>query len=294
VTWGTLVRLLTLAGVLALGVRLGTVAGIVVGTTAVIAGVVAEAFFASVAVRPVRRGALAAAPPADPPLTMPRFIRFYAPLSLTPLLHFISMPVAAAAMSRMPRALESLATWPVLSGSTFTLRSLGFAYNEVVVALLDRPTPVPALRRFAVFLSGAVTLVLLLGAVTPLGRAWFEQGAALPSGLASLASLALVWLVPMGAVSVWQSFHQGILVHAHRTRFVTESMLVLLFATLSVLGIGVAWHSVTGLHFAALGLTAGGLAQVAWLAWRSRGVAPGPEAAPAPAQAVSEPVQQED
>jgi hypothetical protein len=174
----------------------------------------------------------------------------------------------------MPRALESLATWPVLSGSTFTIRSLGFAYNEVVVALLDRNAPGPALRRFAYVLSIAVSIVFVLGAASPLGRAWFERGAGLPSGLASLACQALVWLVPMGAVSVWQSYHQGVLVHARRTRAITESMLVLLVGTVSVLGVGIAWNSISGLHFAALGLTVGGLAQVAWLAWRSRGVGP--------------------
>ena len=274
VTWGTLVRLLTLATVLMLGVALGTFPGIVVGTTAVVAGVIAEALFAHVAVRPVREGALAAAPPFEPRLTMARFIRFYTPLSLTPLLNFIAMPLAAAAMSRMPRALESLATWPVLSGSTFTVRSLGFAYNEVVVALLDRPQPGPALRRFATGLSVIVSLVLLAGAVTPLGRAWFEQGAGLPSGLAALACVALIWLVPMGAVSVWQSYHQGILVHDHRTRAITESMLALLAGTGAVLFVGVHWDSITGLHFAALGLTVGGLAQIAWLALRSRGKGP--------------------
>jgi len=73
----------------------------------------------------------------------------------------------------------------------------------------------------------------------------------------------------MGAVGVWQSYHQGMLVHAHRTRAITESMLVLLAAHVTVLGIGVAWHSVPGLAFASLGLTAGGLAQIAWLARRS-------------------------
>jgi hypothetical protein len=74
----------------------------------------------------------------------------------------------------------------------------------------------------------------------------------------------------MGAVSVWQSFHQGLLVHAHRTRAVTESMLVLLLAHVTALGIGVAWASVPGIQFAALALTLGGLAQIAWLARRSR------------------------
>lgn len=294
VTWGTLVRLLATSSVLALGFAVGSVAGIVVGTSAIITGVVTEALFAGAAVRPVRRGALAAAPPVEPPLTMPRFIRFYTPLSLTPLLNFIAMPLAAAAMSRMPRALESLATWPVLSGSTFTLRSFGFAFNEVVVALLDRPSPMPALRRFATILSTAVTLVLLLGAVSPLGRMWFEQGAGLSSGMAGLASLALVWLVPMGAVSVWQSFHQGILVHAHRTRVITVSMLVLLVATSIVLGIGVTWDSVTGLHFAALALTAGGLAQIAFLAWSSRGVVPARIATPTVPGATAEAAQYED
>src|SRR5439155_22157250 len=128
VTWGTMVRLGTLGAVLALGAWIGRVPGIVVGTSAVACGVIAEAVFAGVAVRPVCRGPLAAAPASVPPLTMRAFVRFYTPLALTPLLNFISLPLAAAAMSRMPNALESLAVWPVLSGSTFTLRSIGFAY----------------------------------------------------------------------------------------------------------------------------------------------------------------------
>src|SRR5262245_58650298 len=275
VTWGTLVRLVTLVSLLGAGLALGTFPAIAVGTVAVASAVVAEAVFAGFAVRPVLRGPLVAdadpeaAAPSAPPLTMARFIRFYTPLSLTPLLNFIAMPLSAAAMSRMPNALESLATWPVLSGSTFTVRSLGFAFNEVVVSLMDRPRPVPALRRFAWGLTALVSLVLLAGAATPLGSLWFERGSALPAGLAAMARQSLWLLVPMGAVSVWQSYHQGMLVHAHRTRAVTESMIVLLIAHVTVLGIGVAWHSLPGLAFAALGLTAGGLAQIVWLSRRS-------------------------
>ena len=270
VTWGTMVRLATLTLVLALGSWLGRWPGIVVGTCAVACGVMAEAVFAGVAVRPVLRGVLAAAPAADPPLTMRAFVRFYTPLGLTPLLNFISMPLASAAMSRMPNALESLAAWPVLSGSTFTLRAMGFAYNEVMVALLDRWRPVPALRKFAWGLAVLTTALLLAGAATRLGLWWFARGSALPEVLARMAWRSLWLVVPMGAVSVWQSFHQGVLVHAHRTRAVTESMAVLLVATATVLGVGVAWHSLPGLGFAALALTAGGVAQIAWLSYRSR------------------------
>ena len=270
VTAGTMVRLATLGSVLALGAWYGGWPGIVVGTCAVTCGVVAEAVFAGLAVRPVRHGALLVAPAVEPPLTMPAFIRFYTPLMLTPLLNFISLPLAAAAMSRMPNALESLAAWPVLSGSALTVRSLGFAYNEVMVALLDCRRPVPALRRFAWGLALVTTLVLLAGAATPLGLWWFARGSALPETLARLAWRSLWWLVPMGAVTVWQSYHQGVLVHAQRTRAVTESMAVLLVTTATVLGIGVAWRSLPGLGFAALALTTGGVAQIAWLAHRSR------------------------
>ena len=270
VTWGTVVRLLTLITVLGLGAWLGSLPGIVEGTTAVASGEVAEALYAGWAVRPVRRTALREAPAVEPPLTMRAFVRFYAPLSVTPLLNFVAMPLAAGAMSRMPLALESLATWPVLAGSTFTLRSLGFAFNEVMVSLLDRPAALAPLRRFATALATGVTLVLLLAAVTPLARLWFERGSALPAGLAQRACEALWWLVPLGAVSAWQSYHQGILVHERRTRSITESMAVLLLATVAVLAVGVVWHVAPGVHFAALALTAGGVAQVAWLAIRSR------------------------
>src|SRR5262249_22378731 len=140
VTWGTLVRLTTLVALLGSGLATGAFPGIVVGTVAVISAVVAEAVFAGVAVQPVLRGPPASAAvraPAAPPLTMARFLTFYTPLSLTPLLNYVALPLSSAAMSRMPNALESLAAWPVLSGSTFTVRSLGFAYNEVVVSLMD-------------------------------------------------------------------------------------------------------------------------------------------------------------
>jgi hypothetical protein len=275
VTWGTVIRLTTLVTLLGVGMVLGTFPAIVVGTCAVASAVVAEGVFAGIAVRPVLRGPLAAdgphgaGPEGTPPLTMARFIRFYTPLSLTPLLNFIAMPLSAAAMSRMPNALESLAAWPVLSGSTFAVRSLGFAYNEVVVSLMDRARPVPALRRFAWGLSVFGLLVLLAGVATPLGNLWFERASALPSGLALLAQQSLWLLVPMGAVSVWQSYHMGMLVHAHRTRAMSEAKLLLLVATVTVLGVGVAWHSIPGLAVAALGLTAGGLVEIAWLARRS-------------------------
>lgn len=270
VTQGTAVRLATLVVVLGGALAWGRVPGIVAGTVAVSGGVVAEALFAGFAVRPIRRGALRAAPPVSPALDMRAFLRFYVPLMITPTINFLAMPLSAAAMSRMPFALESLAAWPALSGITFTLRSVGFAYNEVVVARLDAHRPVAALRRFATLLAAAASSGLALLALTPLGHAWFATVSGLAPALAALAAAALPLLALTPALSVWQSYWQGALVHSGRTRGVTESMVALLAATAVVLAAGVAWRGVAGIHFAAGALLAGNAAQAAWLWYRGR------------------------
>ena len=270
VTIGTAVRLGTNVSVLTLGLWHGGIPGIIVGTTAVACGVVAEAIYAGIAVRPVLRGALREAPAVSPALTMPAFLHFYLPLMVTPLINFLAMPVSAAAMSRMPLALGSLAAWPALSGATFTLRSLGFAYNEVVVSQLDAYRPVAALRRFAWILGLSTGALLLVAAATPLGGMWFRDVAALPAETRGIATLALWLLVLSPTFSALQSWYQGALVHSRRTHAITESVAALLVTTAIVLGTGVISQRQPGLYFAAAGLTLGIGTQVAWLSLRSR------------------------
>ena len=269
VTIGTFVRLVVAGLVLGLGLADGRHAGIVVGTTAVACGVVAEAIYAAIAVRPALRE-LRERPALEPALTLRAFLRFYLPLMVTPLINFIAMPLGSAAMSRMPRALDSLATWPVLSGASFTMRSVGFAYNEVVVSQLDRHRPVPALRRFAVVLSLVSSGLLLFAAATPVGLAWFARVSALPAPLLPMATGALWWLALTPAAAVWQSYWQGALVHSRRTRGVTESVVVTLSLTALVLWAGVRGQGAPGLYFAAAGMLVGGAGQCAWLALRAR------------------------
>lgn len=270
VTIGTAVRLGANVLVLALGAWHGGLPGIAVGASAVSFSVVAEALYARWAVRHVVRHEMPVEA-SGPPLGLRAFLHFYVPLSVTPLITFLVMPISAGGMSRMPLALESLAIWPALSGVTFTLRSLGFAFNEVVVAHLDRWRPVPALRRVALVLSVTTSGVLLFAAATPLGTLWFERVSALPPDLATPAALCLWIMVPLPALAVWQSWWQGALVHSRRTRGVTESVVALMGATFLVLVVGVALQNATGVFYAAAAFMIGNAAQTAWLAWRSRG-----------------------
>ena len=270
VSVGTAIRLATLVTVLTLGVTSGRFPGYVVGTTAVVASVVAEAIFAGFCAWPIVRGPLRAAPEITPALTQKRFMNFYIPLMLSPLIVFLATPITSAAISRMPRALESLAVWPALTGIVFTLRSTGFALNEVVVAMLERPGARPALERFTLVLALVTSGVLLLLAATPLGHAWFSHVAGLPPDLVALATLGVILAVPMPALSTAQSLWQGALVHAHRTRGVTESVGVFLLVAVVVLGLGIAIGRVTGLYVGLAAFVLGNVAQTLWLRMREQ------------------------
>ncbi len=188
---------------------------------------------------------------------------------ITPLILFLATPLTSAAMSRMPRALESLAVWPVVSGLVFTLRSAGFALNEVVVAMLDRPGAWAPLRRLALALATVTSLLLLLTTATPLCALWLGRVSALPPPLVALGTGALWFGILVPAMSALQSLYQGALVHGHATLGVSESVTLYLAVTLVTLGVGLWWGRWPGLPIAVAATMNGSLAQVGWLRFRA-------------------------
>ncbi len=270
VALGTLIRLSCDALVLAVGYLVGTIPGVAVASGVVTVGVVVEAIYAGLRVRPVLRGELRPAAPIEQPLTFRAFLEFYVPLALTSLLHLLVQPIGSAALGRMPNALESLAVWPVVTGLVFVLRSLGVAYNEVVVALLGEPGAMPSLRRFTALLTALATVLLLVITATPLATFWFGRVSALPPHLVLLSIWGL-WLSLLApGLTVLQSWYQGAIVHSRRTRGITEALAIFLLTSSAVLWAGVTWGEVTGLYVGLVAFAVGGVAQAAWLWFRSR------------------------
>jgi len=180
-------------------------------------------------------------------------------------------PISSAALSRMNLALASLATWQVMAGFTFMVRSPGIAYNEVVVAMLDRAGSFPALRRYTTrlfFITGAIHLLL---AATPLARLWFEGVSALPPDLSILARTGFWLALPLTSVTVLQSFYQGAILHNKHTRAIPESVIVFLITVLILLGAGLTWgQAIPGLYLAIGSFVAANLTQTGWLYLRSK------------------------
>jgi len=244
---GTLVRLTADGLVLAIGYLNGTIPGIVVAASTLIAGVVSEAIYAGLRVRPVLRDQLKQAAPIERPLTFHTFLEFYIPLAMTSLLYLLVQPIGSAALSRMPGALEALAVWAVGSGLVFILRSVGMAYNEVVIALLDEPCAARNLRRFTALLTALTTSLLLIIAATPLATFWFGRVSALNPRLVTLACMGLWVALPLPGLNVLQSWYQGAIVHSRRTRGITEAVVIYLFVSGTILWAGAAWGRMTGL-----------------------------------------------
>lgn len=268
---GTLVRLASVSLVLGVGYATRLLPGVAVGALAQGLGVIGEAVYAGIRVRPVLRDKLGNEPVSEH-LTWRAFADFYIPLALTSLITLLWQPVGSAALSRMPGALNSLAAWPVVSGLIMLLRSPGIAYNETVVALLDKEEGWLRLHRFTAWMAAAVTAIHLLVGATPLSEIYFARISAIPAGLVELSKSAFWMALPLPALGVMQSWFQGAILVGRRTRGVPESVVAFFATALLVLGGGVATGRWIGLYVGISGFVMANFSQMAWLWFRSRPV----------------------
>jgi len=266
---GTFVRLIVDLIVLLTGYLIGTIPGIIVATTAVAAGVISEAIFIGIKVRPVLTNELQQQPEVKPALSKSSFLQYYIPLALTSSITLISQPLISAALSRMPRALDSLAIWPVMSGLLFIFRSFGVAYNEVVVTHLGEAGSYRPLRKFALLLAGTTTILLLIITITPLSTIWFKLVSALPDSLLLLANTALWFSLLIPGLNALQSFYQGILLHSGKTRGIPEAVGLFLLITIIIYIFGIQQSYYPGIYIGIFGFSIGMTLQAIWLKLKS-------------------------
>jgi hypothetical protein len=270
VSTGTLIRLSADILVLGIGYAIHDISGVIVASSAVATSVLCEAIYVGIISRPVIKYELKPTPPISPALTWRAFFVFYLPLVLTSLLSLLVQPIGAAALSRMPNPIESLATWAVVSGLVFMFRSAGIAFNEVVVALLEEFQAAAILWKFAVKLILITSGIWLLIIATPISSIWFKAISALPVDLAELAQIGIWITVPMPALAVLQSWYQGALLHSHKTRGITEAVVLYLFVNIATLTLGVVSGKITGLYIGLASFVFSTFIQTVWLWHRSK------------------------
>lgn len=262
---GTLLRLITDITLLVLGYWIGSFQGIVVGTAAIVCGVMVEALYVSVVVKPVLKNDLKLATQAQQIITLGSFLDFYIPLATTSLLFLLAQPLISTALSRMPNSIDSLALWPVLSGLIFIFRSVGLAYNEVVVSLLDKPYSYHKLSTFTFLIAFFSTGLLLLTASTPLSRFWFKDISGLSPVLVQIAQTSLWFAIPLPALTVYQNWFQGIILYGQKTKSISISVIVYLVSSIMTLIAGVSWGKTSGIYIGIISIVISLLLQTIWL-----------------------------
>lgn len=277
--WGTALRLATSGGVaIVLGVA-SSLPGVVIGATALMAGVVAEALFATWSVRPLLNNQLstataaAAPPPAHAPLTYSQLFWFHLPLAATSLMILLVQPLITSSLAKLDDPIPSLAAWPVMFQILLMVRAAAFALPEVVIALTDGPTTFVPIRRFTMNIALAVTLFMALFVFSPLAHYYIYVVQDMTEAVGALAqsSLVLYLFFPgMTAVSMWL---RGMLIHGRQTKDVNMAMVVNLVVTAVVLSVGVRLQ-LPGLPTAATALNLAVVVELLVLSWRARRVTP--------------------
>jgi hypothetical protein len=265
----TLIRLIIVSIILTIGITTKAIPGALLAGLAQGLGVSSEAVFAGLRIRKIIPE-IKKAPETTKVLTLKRFLDFYVPLALTSSLWLLWQPLISGSVSRMPDPIESLAVWSVITGLLFMFRSPGVAYNEAVVALIEEHGSFSVLKKFSLYASLITTTIAGFFVFTPLSRLWFTFGANLRAGDVNVARLALILGLPLGLLSVYISFFQGIIVNLEKTRPVAEAVFVFIVTISAILLFGVVTKITKGVFVASAAFSTAHLMQALWLMIRSR------------------------
>ncbi|MEM7355420.1 MAG: hypothetical protein AAF657_31700 [Acidobacteriota bacterium] len=269
VAQGTAVRLVATAGTAWALLLWGDVSGAHLAATALMAGVVVEAIYASIAVRPVLQGELppSSKNPVEERLTYRELFWFHLPLAGTAALALIAQPMVTFALARLAQPTLLLAAWPLIFFATMWLRAAAFSLPEAVIALSNGEEMHAPIRRFSFSLATVALLGTALFAWSPLVDLYLIQLQDTAPNVAGLASQGLRLFLILPAVSTLVAWRTGLLIHQGKTRRVTEAMVVNVLVTAGLMAAVVAWRW-PGIPGAALALTVSTVAQLLYLLWR--------------------------
>ena len=275
VAYGTVIRLVAMVATAVALVAFSDFEGVSIGATALTVGVSVEAIAAAFMARgPVKTLLGNFEEPTGAASSYAGLTRFYYPLALTTLLSLGIHPVVTFFVGNSRAPLESLAVLPVVGALVFIFRSLGLAYQEVVIALIgDEHEGYRCLRRFAIVLAVAVVAGLSLIAWTPLANVWFRIVSGLPEGLAIFALIPTRILAVIPGLTAILSFQRAIIVVRNTTSAITWATIIEVVGVVAVLWIAIALLDVVGASAAAAALLIGRIGANLYLipAMRTRG-----------------------
>lgn len=269
--WGTAIRLIASGGVAIICGLFSDLAGVVIGTSALMAGVIAEAAYATIAVRPLLRRQLAetASPSSEKALTYQELFWFHLPLAGTSLMILLVQPLVTSSLAKLDNPIQSLAAWPVLFQILLMARAAALALPEAVIALTKGPASYKPIRQFSNRLTIAVSLFMLIFTLSGLSRFYVFVVQDMTADVGQLAQSTLLLYILFPGMTVLAMWLRGVLIHGRRTTDVNVAMGINLVTTFIVLGLGVQL-GLPGLPITAAALNLAVFIEILYLAWRTQ------------------------
>ncbi|MCB8983526.1 MAG: hypothetical protein H6659_06865 [Ardenticatenaceae bacterium] len=275
VAWGTAVRLLSSGGTAVSLTLYSGWPGVIIAATSLMAGVTAEALYATLAVRPLQKKYLTPESPIapGPPLTARHLFWFHLPLAATSLLILLAQPMVTFSLARLDQPVDSLAAWPVVFQIMLMARAAAMALPEVVIALSERRNTFQPLRRFSLILALAGTGLMVLFVFTPLSAFYIYVVQDMTAVVGALTESSLVYFLLFPALATLISWLRGLLINRQATKAVNVGMALNLAITAVVLAVGLTarWP---GLPTAAVALNAAAFGEILYLGWYTQRILP--------------------
>ena len=270
VAWGTFVRLIASASTV-IGLSMLTEwPGIINGASAWMIGVVAEAIYATWAVRPLLQNELGLdSLPDGEPITYRELFWFHLPLAGTSLLSLLAQPLVTSSLTRLSDPTNSLAAWPILFQITLMTRAAAFSLPEIVIALSKKPDMFPLIRQFSFRMAGALLLIMALIVFTPLVGFYIFVVQDMTPAVGDLALAAVRLFLFFPALAAITSWLRGLLINNKATRSINMGMAINLGVTAVILIAGVA-AQLPGLPTAAVALNLASVAENIYLGRRAQ------------------------
>lgn len=249
VAYGTIVRIISMSLTAISFFLFAKVDGVVIGASALSAGVVSEAIasrlMAHSTIKKLKEGKIRDEDLND--ISYPEIFKFYYPLALTSMITLGVQPMVTFFLGQSRMALESLAVLPVINSFVFIFRSIGLSYQEVGIALIGKNKEgYKHLRNYAFMLGIIVISVLGLIAFTPLSGIWFHDISGLSGKLSSFSKIPLMIMVLMPGLSVLLSFQTAILVGSKYTKPITFSTIIEFSGILLVMFVAIHFFDMIG------------------------------------------------
>ncbi|MBT5876839.1 MAG: hypothetical protein HOH43_25685 [Candidatus Latescibacteria bacterium] len=151
----------------------------------------------------------------------PQLIRFILPLVLAMVAYELGKQFLNGGMARMPDAVETLASYGLAWGLVTVLSSSLSQTRQLGMVLANGRKALATVRRFVLMFSAALSGILAVIAVSPVGVWIIQDLHALDGDLTVTILDAMFWLIPVPIMEGMLRLYSGLLIRIRRTDIVS-------------------------------------------------------------------------